>query len=88
MTTVLADREFDALKSATGEESNAGDSEELVEGSLAGHSTPVLLEVGCGVGNMLYPLLEKNEKLLVHCCDFSSRAVDIVKVRFCLNKRL
>ncbi|SNX86626.1 related to ABP140 - actin binding protein and AdoMet-dependent tRNA methyltransferase [Melanopsichium pennsylvanicum] len=42
-------------------------------------SDSVLLEVGCGVGNMLYPLLETNSNLKVHCCDFSSRAVDIVR---------
>lgn len=28
---------------------------------------------------MLYPLLESNASLKVHCCDFSSRAVDMVK---------
>ncbi|CDU22457.1 related to ABP140-actin binding protein and AdoMet-dependent tRNA methyltransferase [Sporisorium scitamineum] len=39
----------------------------------------VLLEVGCGVGNMLYPLLSANPLLKVHCCDFSSRAVDMVR---------
>jgi len=39
---------------------------------------PVLLEVGCGVGNTVYPLLEKNRALRVHCCDFSPRAVDLV----------
>lgn len=39
----------------------------------------MLLEVGCGVGNMLYPLLEANKGLRVHCCDFSARAVDMVK---------
>lgn len=39
----------------------------------------MLLEVGCGVGNMLYPLLEKVPGLKVHCCDFSARAVEIVK---------
>ena len=81
-----ADREFDALKAAVSgsQEDGSGDaadSEDLVAGSLAGQSTPVLLEVGCGVGNMLYPLLDKNPQLQVHCCDFSARAVDIVKVR-------
>ncbi|KDN53045.1 S-adenosyl-L-methionine-dependent methyltransferase, partial [Tilletiaria anomala UBC 951] len=40
---------------------------------------PVLLEVGCGVGNMLYPLLERYPNLKCHACDFSKRAVDFVK---------
>ena len=41
---------------------------------------PVLLEVGCGVGNTLFPLLEENDSLFVHACDFSPRAIEFVKV--------
>ncbi|KAH7292904.1 hypothetical protein KP509_28G002900 [Ceratopteris richardii] len=40
---------------------------------------PVLLEVGCGVGNTLFPLLETYPKLFVHACDFSARAVSLIK---------
>ena len=43
-------------------------------------SHPVLLEVGCGVGNALFPLLEENDALFVHACDFSPRAIEFVKV--------
>ena len=79
------DREFAELQG----------SGEPLEQALGGE-TPVLLEVrclaaaadiadsaqvGCGVGNTVYPLLEKNAALRVHCCDFSPRAVDMVKVR-------
>lgn len=39
----------------------------------------VLLEIGCGTGNLIYPLLEENPFLFVYACDFSSRAIDIVK---------
>ncbi|XP_022099936.1 methyltransferase-like protein 6 [Acanthaster planci] len=38
-----------------------------------------LLEVGCGVGNAIYPLLEENRQLFVYACDFSPRAVQFVK---------
>ncbi|KAL4399105.1 hypothetical protein ACI68E_004505 [Malassezia pachydermatis] len=61
------DREFDELRQ---------DAPDLVG---AGDDAPVLLEVGCGVGNTVYPLLEKNEALRVHCCDFSPRAVGLVE---------
>ena len=42
-------------------------------------SSKILLEVGCGVGNFLFPLLEQNAGLYIYACDFSSRAVDLVK---------
>ncbi|CAO1636731.1 unnamed protein product [Sympodiomycopsis kandeliae] len=75
------DREFDALKTAVSSDADDGspDPQEMVLGNLQQQPNPVLLEVGCGVGNMLYPLLDKNPNLKVHCCDFSTRAVDIVK---------
>ena len=38
-----------------------------------------LLEVGCGVGNLAFPLLEEKLNLHIYCCDFSPRAVQFVK---------
>ncbi|XP_071156850.1 tRNA N(3)-cytidine methyltransferase METTL6-like [Mytilus edulis] len=38
-----------------------------------------ILEVGCGVGNFLFPLLEEFKKLNFYACDFSIRAVQFVK---------
>ncbi|BFY98810.1 hypothetical protein BsWGS_01850 [Bradybaena similaris] len=38
-----------------------------------------VLEVGCGVGNFMFPLLEDNPSLIFYACDFSPRAVDFVK---------
>eukprot|EP00242_Pyramimonas_sp_CCMP2087_P013676 CAMPEP_0198200812 /NCGR_PEP_ID=MMETSP1445-20131203/3737_1 /TAXON_ID=36898 /ORGANISM="Pyramimonas sp., Strain CCMP2087" /LENGTH=273 /DNA_ID=CAMNT_0043870963 /DNA_START=350 /DNA_END=1168 /DNA_ORIENTATION=+ len=38
-----------------------------------------VLEVGSGAGNTVYPILDSDARVTVHCCDFSIRAVDLVK---------
>jgi len=38
-----------------------------------------LLEVGCGVGNFAFPLIEERLNIFIYCCDFSPRAVQFVK---------
>ncbi|MCL4127880.1 UNVERIFIED_CONTAM: hypothetical protein GTU68_042952 [Idotea baltica] len=52
---------------------------EFVELVKTRTQTPTLLEVGCGVGNFFYPLLEDGLKFKIHACDFSPRAIDLVK---------
>ena len=43
-------------------------------------SQKVLMEVGCGVGNFLYPLIEETSiDLFVHATDISPRAVQMVQ---------
>lgn len=44
-------------------------------------STKRLLEVGCGVGNFVFPLIEDkhNVNYFIYACDFSPRAVEFVK---------
>ncbi|EFJ09092.1 hypothetical protein SELMODRAFT_447844 [Selaginella moellendorffii] len=42
-------------------------------------SAGVVLEVGCGVGNTIFPLLAEYPHIFVHGCDFSPRAIEIVK---------
>lgn len=39
----------------------------------------VLLEVGCGAGNFVFPLIEDNLNVYIYACDFSPRAVNLVK---------
>ena len=43
-----------------------------------------MLECGCGVGNALYPLVARYRGLDVVCVDLSTRAIELVKVRFAL----
>lgn len=40
-----------------------------------------VLEVGAGAGNTVFPVLRgnENEHLMVHACDFSAKAIDIMK---------
>jgi methylase of polypeptide subunit release factors len=39
-----------------------------------------LFEVGCGVGNTFFPLLEKFPNLSVYAVDFAPKAIDFIKV--------
>jgi methyltransferase-like protein 6 len=42
-------------------------------------SKPILLEVGCGVGNFVWPLIEEGTKYFIYACDFSPRAINFVQ---------
>ncbi|GFR51588.1 hypothetical protein Agub_g14009, partial [Astrephomene gubernaculifera] len=44
---------------------------------VAGPAT--LLEVGCGVGNTVFPLHELNPQLRIYCCDFAPSAIELVR---------
>uniref|UniRef100_A0A2K5CBA0 tRNA N(3)-cytidine methyltransferase n=1 Tax=Aotus nancymaae TaxID=37293 RepID=A0A2K5CBA0_AOTNA len=48
-----------------------------------------ILEVGCGVGNTVFPILQTNNDagLFVYCCDFSSTAIELVQVGRSLEVR-
>uniref|UniRef100_A0A3B4AA12 tRNA N(3)-cytidine methyltransferase n=1 Tax=Periophthalmus magnuspinnatus TaxID=409849 RepID=A0A3B4AA12_9GOBI len=45
------------------------------------HAAFRILEVGCGVGNSLFPILStiKKTDAFVYCCDFSSNAIELMK---------
>ena len=54
---------------------------ELVEATLEGAGDKTVLEVGCGAGNTVFPLLEinKNVRLKIWACDYSKEAVSVVR---------
>lgn len=64
-------------------ELNPGDANTL---SAKPNEPLFLLEVGCGVGNALYPLLEFNPNLHVIAVDFAASAVNLTKVNPLYNK--
>jgi tRNAThr (cytosine32-N3)-methyltransferase len=41
----------------------------------------VLLEVGAGAGNSAFPILQtsRNKRLMIHACDFSKKAVELIR---------
>ncbi|XP_034041898.1 mRNA N(3)-methylcytidine methyltransferase METTL8 isoform X2 [Thalassophryne amazonica] len=45
------------------------------------HSSFRIFEVGCGVGNSVFPIVDsiKETDGFLYCCDFSSRAIQVVK---------
>lgn len=42
-------------------------------------SQRVLFEVGCGVGNFIFPIIEEKLNLKIFACDLSLRAIEIIK---------
>jgi len=46
-----------------------------------GAEPAVILEVGAGAGNTAFPILKANENpgLIIHACDFSSKAVELMR---------
>ncbi|CAF1290618.1 unnamed protein product [Rotaria sordida] len=43
------------------------------------NETMKLFEVGCGVGNFLFPLLDEIPNLFIYACDFSSTAIELLR---------
>lgn len=44
------------------------------------HYRKLMLEVGCGVGNLIFPLVQNQKNnYFIYACDFSPRAVEMVK---------
>ncbi|KAI9107126.1 hypothetical protein K1719_022654 [Acacia pycnantha] len=46
---------------------------------FSGEGRKVILEVGCGAGNTIFPIIASYPDAFVFACDFSPRAIDLVK---------
>lgn len=62
--------------------------QELLDEPTMPDNKRILLEVGCGVGNFVFPLIEDqfNKNYFIYCCDFSPRAVEFVKQNALYNE--
>ncbi|KAJ6222334.1 hypothetical protein RDWZM_000879 [Blomia tropicalis] len=54
-----------------------------------GNEKKTILELGCGAGNTIFPLLEldENETTMIYCCDFSIKAVELVRKNHLYNEK-
>lgn len=57
-------REFEELLAGDGEHANS--------------EQKTMLEVGCGVGNLIFPLIVDKVNYFIYACDFSPRAIEFV----------
>jgi len=55
----------------------------LSAATAEGYGSCVVVELGCGAGNTLFPVLQqnKNPQFRIHGCDFSANAVAVVKAQ-------
>lgn len=57
-------------------------------GREQGNSIKAMLEIGCGVGNLVYPLIEDGHRdYFIYACDLSPRAVELVKQHNLYNEQ-
>ena len=78
-------KEFPLLQIAM-EETTLANATAASSGNGGAAKAVEILEVGCGAGNTIYPLLSSCTALKVHACDFAPTAVDVVKAHPMYNE--
>ena len=75
-----------------GEENTGSDTKVHVREPMCGvgtgagmHGMIRVMEVGCGVGNTLFPILERTDDVFVYGCDYSQTAINIVQAHALYN---
>jgi SAM-dependent methyltransferase len=67
---------------STQQQQQEGQEKDQQQDETLAHPQPhhrVLIEMGCGVGNAVFPLLESDPNLFVYALDFSPRAIALLK---------
>ncbi|MCJ1468179.1 hypothetical protein MMC07_006807 [Pseudocyphellaria aurata] len=75
-------QEFPVLTELTAvDQKEEGNEKEEQEEQKTRETTASILEVGAGAGNTAFPLLKanRNPRLMIHACDFSAKAVDLLR---------
>ncbi|XP_034069245.1 mRNA N(3)-methylcytidine methyltransferase METTL8 [Gymnodraco acuticeps] len=76
--TDVPNHQTDSCQEAALEKKTAAIQSNTFPGQHASHR---ILEVGCGVGNSVFPIINsiKGKDIFVYCCDFSKSAIQLVK---------
>lgn len=71
---------------SNGEPGDENEAKTNVDSNLSEQNEPdtkeiKIFEVGCGVGNTVFPILQSNinPNLFIYCCDFAESAIELVK---------